>query len=142
MDPEELKQRNFRSELVFSTSRSSGPGGQNVNKVSTRVELRFCIASTLLLSEYEKELLLRKLKNRINKELELVLVAQEGRTQLQNKMIVIDKFYDLVAKALTLPVKRRQTRPTLTSRFRRLDEKKIRSNIKKLRKGEKPSEEE
>lgn len=142
MNPDELKKRSFHSELIYSASRSSGPGGQNINKVSTKVELRFRIDTTTLLTDAEKEILCKKLRNKINREMELVLVSQQGRTQLQNKMIVTDKFYDLVAKALTLPVKRRQTRPTLTSRFRRLDEKKIRSNIKKLRKGEKPSEEE
>ena len=93
MKPDELRKRNFESEFIYSASRSSGPGGQNVNKVSTKVELRFCIERTSLFTDYEKELLYKKLKKKINKEMELVLVAQQGRTQLKNKLIVTEKFY-------------------------------------------------
>jgi ribosome-associated protein len=134
MHTDELKKRNFQSELIYSASRSSGPGGQNINKVSTKVELRFRIDSTALLTDSEKDIICKKLKNKINREMELVLVSQQGRTQLQNKMIVTEKFYELVAKALTFPVKRRPTRPTMSSKIRRLDDKKIRSIVKKLRK--------
>jgi ribosome-associated protein len=134
MNAEELKYRNFENEFVFSTSRSSGPGGQNVNKVSTKVELRFNIIQTPLLSESEKELIFKKLKNKINKEGELILLSQSERTQLRNKIIVADKFYDLISKALTIPPKRRSTRPTFSSKIKRLNEKKSRGAIKKLRK--------
>jgi ribosome-associated protein len=134
MNAEELKYRNFENEFVFSTSRSSGPGGQNVNKVSTKVELRFNIIQTPLLSESEKELIFKKLKNKINKEGELILLSQSERTQLRNKIIVADKFYDLISKALTIPQKRRSTRPTFSSKIKRLNEKKSRGAIKKLRK--------
>ena len=133
MHPEELRKRNFESELVYSASRSSGPGGQNVNKVSTKVELRFNIATTSLFTDHEKELICKKLKKKINKDMELILVAQEERTQLKNKILFTEKFYDLIAKSLTLPEKRRPTRPTLTSKIKRLDSKKIRSNVKRLR---------
>jgi ribosome-associated protein len=133
MHPDELKKRNFENEFVYSASRSSGPGGQNVNKVSTKVELRFSIDKTNLFNEIEKEIIRIKLKKKINKEMELVLVAQQGRTQLMNKLIVTEKFYYLVAKALTFPVRRNPTRPTLSSKIKRLDDKKIRSNVKKLR---------
>ena len=68
MDTENLRNRNFESEFILSASRSGGPGGQNVNKVSTKVELRFNLLSTVLFTEAEKELLFRKLKNKINKE--------------------------------------------------------------------------
>ena len=134
MKPEELKERNLESEFVFSTSRSSGPGGQNVNKVSTKVELRFSLISTSLFSETEKEIIFKKLKNKINKEGEMILFSQSKRTQLMNKKFVTEKFYDLVSKVLTVPVKRRSTRPTLTSKIKRLEGKRNRGYIKKLRK--------
>lgn len=134
MNPEDLKERNPEREFVFITSRSSGPGGQNVNKVSTKVELRFNLTSTSLFTEEEKQLIFKKLKNKINKEGELLLVSQSERTQLMNKEVVTAKFYDLVSKALTLPLKRRSTRPTLSSRIKRLERKKNRGYIKKLRK--------
>jgi ribosome-associated protein len=134
MNPEELKCRNFESEFVYSTSRSGGPGGQNVNKVSTKVELRFSLPLSSLFSETEKELIFKKLKKKINKDGELLLVSQSERTQLMNKKVVTEKFYELVSKALTIPAKRRATRPTLSSKIKRLEEKKNRGFIKKLRK--------
>lgn len=133
MSPDELKYRRFEDEFIFTASRSSGPGGQNVNKVNTKVGLRFSVVSTLILNENEKELIFRKLKRKINKEGELILVSQEGRTQSENKLLVSEKFYDLISKALTIPVKRIPTKPSITSRVKRLDEKKIRSNVKRLR---------
>jgi ribosome-associated protein len=134
MKPEELKSRNFESEFIFSTSRSGGPGGQNVNKVSTKVELRFNLLLTTIFSEKEKKIIFDGLKNKINKEGELILVSQSERTQLMNKTAVIEKFYALVSKSLTIPLKRRSTKPTLTSKLKRLDSKRNRGNTKKLRK--------
>ena len=134
MNPEELKNRNFENEFMFSTSRSGGPGGQNVNKVNTKVELRLNLLLTTAFSEKEKEIIFRKLKNKINKEGEIILVSQAERTQLMNKSVVKEKFYDLISKTLTIPLKRTPTRPTQTSRLKRLDSKRNRSNMKKLRK--------
>jgi ribosome-associated protein len=134
MSPEEIKSRNFESEFIYSASRSGGPGGQNVNKVSTKVELRFSVSLSLALSDSEKELINKKLKNRINNEGELILTSQTERSQLGNKNAVTVKFYEILAKALTIPIIRRATRPTQTSKFRRLDEKKNRGAVKKLRK--------
>jgi ribosome-associated protein len=133
MNAEELKNRNFEKEFVFSTSRSSGPGGQNVNKVSTKVELRFNLHLTSVFTDDEKETIFRKLKNKITKEGELVLVSQSERTQLMNKIVVTEKFYDLMSGALTVQKKRRSTRPTLSSKIKRLEGKRNRGNIKKLR---------
>lgn len=130
---EELRIRNFENEFVFSASRSSGPGGQNVNKVNTKVELRFSVVNTFILNEAEKEIILGKFKKKINKEGELLLVSQEGRTQNENKALVIEKFYDLVSRALTIPARRKPSKPTLSSKKKRLDNKKIRSKVKKLR---------
>ena len=134
MTPDELRNRNLEYEFDYSTSRSSGPGGQNVNKVSTKVELRFNLRISPNFSEGEKELLFKKLRNKINREDELILVSQSERTQLSNKIAVTLKFYDLVSKAITMPVKRRSTRPTLTSKLKRLDSKRNRSDLKKQRK--------
>jgi ribosome-associated protein len=134
MKPEELKTRNFENEFIYSTSRSSGPGGQNVNKVNTKVELRFSITNTALLSDEEKELILRKLANKINIEGEIILVAQSGRTQLKNKKLVTDKFYLVISGALSLPPNRRSTRPTAASVKKRLEEKRSMGIKKKLRK--------
>jgi ribosome-associated protein len=134
MKPEELKIRNFEKEILFSATRSSGPGGQNVNKLSTRVELRFNLFSTFLLSESEKQLIFQKLRKKINKEGELLLVSQSERTQLMNKKTVIEKFYKLLSIALTIQTKRKATRPTNSSKIKRLEEKKIRGTIKRLRK--------
>ena len=134
MDSEGLKNRGIENEFIYSTSRSSGPGGQNVNKVSTKVELRFNLLSSPGFSEQEKEILFKKLKNRINKESEIILISQSERTQSMNKLAVTEKFYDLVSKALTIQKKRKSTRPTLSSKIRRLEGKRIRGIIKKMRK--------
>src|ERR1035437_2737457 len=126
MNTEELKNRNLESEFVFSTSRSGGPGGQNVNKVSTKVELRFNLLLTSGFTEKEKEIILLKLKNKINKEIEIILVSQSERTQLMNKVGVTEKFYDLISKALTIQKKRRSTSPTFSSKVKRLESKRNR----------------
>jgi len=124
----------FESEILFSASRSSGPGGQNVNKVSTKVELRFNIPNSNLLSDTEKEILLEKLKNKINNEGDLILVSQEGRSQLKNKEKVLEKFYELIEKTLTPPKKRKPTKPTQASKKKRLEGKKLVSEKKSQRK--------
>ena len=133
MNQEDIIRRNVESEFVFAASRSSGPGGQNVNKVSSKVELRFNIRLTHLFSEEEKELLSVKLKNKINSEGELILVSQSERTQVMNRKNVIEKFCRLVSEALTVQPKRRPTKPSVSSKLRRLNEKKVHSIIKKYR---------
>jgi ribosome-associated protein len=133
MHPEELKNRNIEGEFVFTASRSAGPGGQNVNKVNSKVELRFNLLLTLHFSEPEKEILFKKLKNKINSEGVLILASQSERTQLMNKKVVTEKFYELVSKALTLQIKRRSTEPTPASKIKRLENKRRRGIDKKLR---------
>ncbi len=141
MLPEELRNRKLEEEFVFSASRSSGPGGQNVNKVSTKVELRFSVNNTLKFNQNEKDLIIKKLRNKINNDGELLLVSQDGRTQSENKNLVVEKFYTLIAKALTIQVKRIPTKPSHSSRLKRLDEKKIRSIVKRQRRAGKESDE-
>jgi ribosome-associated protein len=121
-------------ELSFKTSRSSGSGGQNVNKVSTKVELRFNIGYSLLLTDDEKDRVRLKLKNRISIEDILIITSDSERTQLGNKKQVIEIFFDLLDKALKKPKKRIKTRPTRASKERRLKEKKIISDKKQSRK--------
>jgi ribosome-associated protein len=134
MKPEDLHERIPESELMFSASRSSGPGGKNVNKLNTSVELRFNVKQTTLLSEKEKQQVIKALKNRITNEGELVLVSQSERTQYLNKKKVTERFYILVSDALTIKPKRIPTHPTLASDIKRIDKKKKRGMIKKLRK--------
>ena len=111
-----------------------------MNKVSTKIELRFNLGLTTLFTEVEKVRIFIKLKNKISKEGEIILVSQSERTQLMNKVVVTEKFYDLISKALTLQKKRKSTRPTLSSRIKRLEVKRNRGNIKKLRKDSGESE--
>jgi ribosome-associated protein len=134
MDAQQLKERINPAEFRYSASRSSGPGGQNVNKVNTRVELRFNVLTTGSLTAEEKELAMSRLATRINSEGDLIVTSQSERTQLQNREKAEEKIYILLAKALTVRPKRKKTRPTAASREKRLTGKKIRSNIKSLRK--------
>ncbi len=133
MTVEELNMRDLDKEVLFSYSRSSGPGGQNVNKVNTRVELRFNVLTSECLSYDEKELLLKKILNKINKEGELILVSQSERSQLRNREKVMEKFFLLLARALTPPKKRRPTSPTRASREKRLESKRMTSEKKQIR---------
>jgi len=128
-----MDERDFSGELIFTSSRSSGPGGQNVNKVNTRVELRFNLTGSALLEEGEKWKIHSALGNRINKEGFLILVSQSERSQLANKKKVTERFYKLLQKALLPLKKRKPTRPTLASKERRIESKKLQSRKKALR---------
>ncbi|MCK5775599.1 MAG: aminoacyl-tRNA hydrolase [Bacteroidales bacterium] len=119
-------------EIHFTFSRSSGPGGQSVNKVNTKVTLRFCITESTLLDEEQKDLLLEKLENRINNEGELLIISQSSRSQLKNREEAIQKFYDLLNEALKPKKKRKATKPTRSSKEKRLKDKKVQSE-KKIR---------
>ncbi len=122
------------TEIKFSATRSSGPGGQNVNKVSSKVELRFSVDNSKELEPEEKERLLAKLKTRINSDGELILTAQTERSQLANKEKVMELFFTLIEKSLTIPKSRKKTAPTASSRLKRLESKKITGQKKQLRK--------
>mgnify|MGYP005749654505 CR=1 FL=1 len=125
-----LQDRDFDRELQFQASRSGGAGGQNVNKVATKVELRFHVHDSALLSDEEKTLVLEKLAGRINSEGYLLLTCQTERSQLQNKEACISKFYELLRQALTRQKKRKATKPTKTSVRKRLEVKKKQSQKK------------
>jgi ribosome-associated protein len=133
MTTEELRERIPLNEIIFSASRSGGPGGQNVNKVNTRVELRFNVRKTFHLTEPEKEKIFIRLKNRINSDGEFILTSQSERSQFMNKKKAEEKFFSLLASALKEKTKRKSTGPTSASKRERLEKKKIRSSVKKLR---------
>jgi ribosome-associated protein len=121
-------------EVIITAARSSGPGGQNVNKVSTKVMLRFDLEHTEHLTETQKKRARKKIKNRINKQGFIVLHEEEGRTQAENRRRVIEKFALMMAEALTIPPKRVPTRVSRAQKERRLDEKKTKSRKKIERK--------
>jgi len=132
--PNKDKIKDFTDELSISASRSSGPGGQNVNKVNTKVEVRLNIEGSNLLSDDEKNLLFEKLANKINKLGELIVVAQSERTQLQNKEKAIEKLNSLIENALKVEKKRKKTRIPKSIIEKRLKNKKLKSEKKHKRK--------
>ncbi|OQX72299.1 MAG: hypothetical protein B6D61_14175 [Bacteroidetes bacterium 4484_249] len=124
----------FDREIVFSASRSSGPGGQHVNKTSTKVELRFNILNSVLFTDEEKIILLNKLKNKINSEGELIIISQESRSQSKNKETALAKFHELIERALTPQKKRIPVKLPKAINEKRLETKRIQSKKKGLRK--------
>ncbi len=127
------------SELSVTFVRGSGPGGQNVNKVSTAVELRFDVRRSPSLPEPVRARLLALAGNRVTQEGVLIIEAREHRTQEANRAAARERLDDLVARAETVPKRRRPSRPTLSSKLRRLADKTQRSSAKKQR--GKPSDE-
>ena len=120
-------------ELTFATSRSSGPGGQNVNKVSTRVTLLFDLERSASLSAKQRESVRSRLAGRINREGVLRVVSQRHRTQLANREAAVQRFAQLLAEALTETPERVQVPVPGLVKERRLEEKHHRSRLKKAR---------
>ncbi len=126
--------KDFSPELTYKTSRSSGAGGQNVNKVETSVTVLWHVSDSEFFSEEEKQRIQYKLKNRINADGFLFLNVSENRTQLMNKNKAIEKIIEIVDKALFVPKKRIKTKPSKSQVAKRLDAKKKLSEKKENRK--------
>ena len=120
----------FLPEIIFQTSRSSGPGGQNVNKVESRVELRWHLATSQVLTDTQKQLILEKVAGQLTTEGYLLVVAQDDRSQLRNKEIALARFRELLQKSLRRPKPRRPTRPSAGAVRQRLEGKKRQSEKK------------
>ncbi len=121
-------------ELNFKAIRSSGAGGQHVNKVSSKIELYFNIEVSEGLSLREKELLYKNLANRVSKDNILMLSCDESRSQHRNKELAIQRFFELIKQKLVRPKVRRATKPTRGSVVRKSENKKRNSQKKALRK--------
>ena len=124
----------LEKELVFKTSRSSGSGGQHVNKVETKVELNFDVGKSAVLSLKHKDTLFEKWKNRISKEGIFQIAVQSSRSQMRNKVIAVELFHESLQQALAKEKPRLRTKPNRSSREKRLKKKQIQSEKKERRK--------
>ena len=121
------------SSLNFRFARSSGPGGQHMNKTESNVELMFDVVNTPYLNEADKTRVIIKLASYLDKEGVLHVESQQGRSQLRNREEVVERFAVLLRQALIVPKKRRPTKPSKAAKEKRLDSKKKSSTTKKMR---------
>ncbi|MFC4816092.1 MULTISPECIES: alternative ribosome rescue aminoacyl-tRNA hydrolase ArfB [unclassified Flavobacterium] len=128
-----MEKETILSELQYKAVRSSGAGGQNVNKVSSKVILFFELLNSKGLTDEEKEWLLNKLSKKLNQENILLLTCEEDRSQLKNKEIVTKKLFELLEKTLLKPKTRKETKIPKSVKEKRLKEKKTNAEIKNSR---------
>ena len=121
------------SELKFKAVRSSGAGGQNVNKVSSKVVLSFDLANSLGLNEEEKERLQIKIANKLTQEAVLIITSEEDRSQFKNKEIAIKKFLKVIENGLLVPKERKEIKVSRNAKEKRLNAKKVMSVLKQNR---------
>ena len=126
------------NELVFKAIRSSGPGGQHANKVSSKVELGFDLEQSKALDDAEKSRLKEYFKKRLTTSGVLIMQCDESRSQHQNKRLLIKRFLGLIDRGLEVPKTRKKTKPTKASVIKRLDTKKKQAERKQLRQKPKP----
>jgi len=132
-EPLTMDKEKIIKELVYKAIRSGGPGGQHVNKVSSKVQLTFDVRNSEGLSTEEKERLCEKLNNQLSKLGVLLLSADDKRSQLQNRTIVTKRFFNLIKDALKIKKKRKASKPSKAAIEKRLKEKKIASQKKSNR---------
>ena len=131
---EEIASRDYSPELQFQTSRSSGPGGQNVNKLETRVTLRFNPSASQILLPEEIERLQKKWANKLTNEGDILISSEKHRSQLRNKEETISLFQDELKRAFTDPKPRKKSKPSKAAIKKRLEGKKKLSEKKSMRK--------
>lgn len=130
-------ERDFNKELFFKSSRSSGKGGQHVNKTESRQSLFFNVEESSLLTIKEKDLLKKRWANRLSKEGILQIDVESSRSQIQNKKIAIQRFYELLKEGLKVSKKRKPTKVSKAAIRRRIKQKKYQSELKKRRREDK-----
>ncbi|HET8737181.1 MAG TPA: alternative ribosome rescue aminoacyl-tRNA hydrolase ArfB [Pricia sp.] len=131
-----MNQKHILQELSIKAVRSSGAGGQHVNKVSTKIELSFDVKNSQALSSVEKERIQQKLGNQLTKENVLILTCDETRSQHRNKDLAIRRFIEILRRGLRVPKKRRKTNPKRSAIEKRLKSK--RKNAEKKAQRQKP----
>lgn len=129
-----INKADLQKELTYKTSRSGGKGGQNVNKVSSKVELLFSVNDSGLFSDDEKQRINQKLQSRFNKDGLVQVICDEERSQYLNKEKAVDRLINLLTRALQVQKARKATKPSKGSKAARLDSKKIHSTKKESRK--------